>query len=261
MQNISIIAGIISPSLCLVANHFNYKKTLIITTVTYIFYVISQGILPVYLIGLSCLFFFLLKLTYNKNYLVNIIMVIIGLIFYFCLHSHMFPNVNNILITQNIILGKTGIPLNLYVNHDKALISFIALLNIYFLPKKHIKKDYISILSIILFGIVFLIFLSLLFDFIKYDFKINSILWLWGINNLLMVCVAEEVFFRLFLYNMLTKINIFGKYNILCSLVFSSLLFGLFHYAGGWLYILLSFLAGIMYCLLYSRWRIIPMGG
>jgi hypothetical protein len=51
----------------------------------------------------------------------------------------MFPKVNNILVAQNIIIGKQGTPWNLYINHDKALISFIALLNIYCLSK-NIKK-------------------------------------------------------------------------------------------------------------------------
>lgn len=250
MKDISTIAGIISPSLCLVANHFNCKKILIIITIAYLFYVISQSILPIYLIILFCFFCFLLKLANNKNYLTNISIAIISLIFYFCLQSHIFPNVHNILIASNIIIGKTGIPWNLYVNHDKVLVSFIALLNIYFLPK-NIKQNYISVLSILLFGIVSLIFLSLFAGFIKYDFKITPLLWLWGINNLFVVCVAEEVFFRLFLYNTLAKINIFGKYNNLYSLLLSSLLFGLFHYSGGWLYILLAVFAGIIYCLLY----------
>ena len=219
------------------ANHFNCRKAPILSClITYVFYLVSQGILPIYLIGLTYFLFTLLKLTYNKNYFIDISIIIIGLIFYFYLHSHMFSKVNNIFVAQNIIIGKKGIPWNLYINHDKALISFIALLNIYCISNNK-KKDYLTILAILLFGFIFLIFLSLIFGFIKYDFKIVPILWLWGINNLFMVCVAEEVFFRLFLYNRFEKITNFSKYKKLYSLLISSLLFGLFHYSGGIIYI------------------------
>lgn len=245
---IGISVFIVSLSLACFHNRNSIK---IASLIIYFLYVIYQNILPVYLICLACIFYSMVKLSCNsKNNFLNIILILIGLIFYFYLQGHIFPGVNNVLISKNILIGKTGIHWNLYVNYDKSLISFLALTKINSYQKRKVINYKYSIVAIF-FSIISIFVLSLKTNFIKYDFKIDSILLLWSINNLFMVCVAEEIFFRYFLYNAFVKLKFFNKYRILFGLLLSSLFFSLFHYSGGIIYISLAFLAGIIYCLLY----------
>ncbi len=258
MNEQCVIFGIFLATSSLIINFFSHKKILaVIGLLIYFFYLIYLNILPIYLICLTSIFYGMVKLSYNnyynKNYIFDIIFIIISLIFYFCLQSHIFPGVHNILVAKNILIGKKGIAWDLYVNHDKALVSFIALFETYDQLKSKSMNfmNYKYSMIVMLLGIVFIIVLSLITGFIKYDFKIDAVIWLWGINNLFMVCVVEEIFFRLFLYKKLLKLNIFKKYNHWIALVLSSLLFGMFHYTKGSIYMMLAFFAGIMYCLLY----------
>lgn len=251
MYNNAII-GIFITILCLSAGYFyNNKLIKMFSLIVYFFFMVYHNILPVYLICLACVFYTLVNLSCNnKNYLFNVSLILISLIFYFYLQGHIFPEVHNILIAKNILIGNTGVFWNLYVNYDKALMSFIVLIKIDDYQKSKIIS-YKHIIILLFFCIIAIFTLSLSVNFIKYDFKIAPVLWLWSINNLFMVCVAEEIFFRYFLYNMLVKLNGFKKYNNLVGLLLSSLLFGLFHYSGGIIYMVLAFLAGIIYCLLY----------
>ena len=247
------IVGVFVVIFCLGVGCIGSKNFIkIASLIIYFSYVLYENILPVYLICLACAFYGIVKLSFdNKNDLLKVFLILIGLIFYFYLQRHMIPGVNNVLIAKNISIGQTGFPWDLYVNYDKALMSFLALIKINGSQKREIINYKYSII-IILFSIIAVFVLSLKTEFIKYDFKMDSILWLWCINNLFMVCVAEEMFFRYFLYNVFVKINIFNKYgSLFFGLLFSSLLFGLFHYSGGVIYMNLAFLAGIIYCLLY----------
>ena len=78
-------------------------------------------------------------------------------------------------------------------------------------------------------------------------------MWLWALNNLFFVCVAEECLFRGLIQGSLTNLvpNIF-RWKWL-PLVVSSSLFGLDHYEGGLPYILLAAFAGIFYG--YAYWK------
>ncbi len=245
------LVEIFPAAFCIINKFFCYKKILLIASLIYFSYVVCVGILPIYLIGLTGVFYGMVKLSYSKNNLIlDKIVIIASLTFYFCLQSHLFPWVNNVLVAKNILIGKKGIPWNLYVNHDKALVFFIILF-VKYNQSKDYKINYKYCAAAMILGVMSIIFLSLSAGFIRYDFKIDPILWPWALNNLLMVCVPEEIFFRLFLYEMFIKINILNKYGNWLALFVSSLLFGMFHYSGGIIYVLLAFCAGILYCLLY----------
>ena len=71
--------------------------------------------------------------------------------------------------------------------------------------------------------------------------------WLFAINNLLFTCVAEEAFFRGFIQQAITK-----RFNSLIGLLLASLLFGIAHFAGGFLFVIFATLAGIGYGLTFA---------
>ncbi len=247
-----ILVRIFPSAFCMINKFFCYRKILLMfSLIIYFSYVVYMRILPIYLIGLAGVFYCLIYLSYSKhNFILDETVIIVSLIFYFCLQSHLFPLVNNVLLAKNILIGKEGVPWNLYVNYDKALMFFIIFF-VKYNQSKDYKVNYKYCMMVMILGVISIVFLSLKAGFIRYDFKIDPVLWPWGLNNLLMVCVPEEIFFRLFLYKMFIKINVLNKYSSWLPLFVSSLLFGMFHYAGGIIYVLLAFCAGILYCLLY----------
>lgn len=74
---------------------------------------------------------------------------------------------------------------------------------------------------------------------------------IWLLNNLLLVTLTEELFFRAYLQGglqQMCKKLPFGRTLALCG---AATLFGLAHFGGGWQWILLAGLAGIGYGLAY----------
>jgi membrane protease YdiL (CAAX protease family) len=84
--------------------------------------------------------------------------------------------------------------------------------------------------------------------YIKMDLKFPSTTFLWCINNLIFVCIAEETLFRGYIQTYLSLYA--GKY---LALLIASIGFGLLHYQGGITYILLSFVAGLFYGFSYLQ--------
>lgn len=77
--------------------------------------------------------------------------------------------------------------------------------------------------------------------------------WLWLVNNAILVCLAEEAFFRGYVQEGLAR-RLDGRYGgELTALAVGAALFGLAHFEGGPLMIVLSALAGAGYGLAYKR--------
>src|SRR6516225_11540945 len=101
--------------------------------------------------------------------------------------------------------------------------------------------------------VVLMLPIALSIHYARIDPKLPSQTWLWALNNLFFVCVAEECLFRGLIQGGLTNLvpNIF-RWKWL-PLVVSSSLFGLDHYEGGLPYILLAAFAGIFFG--YQYWK------
>ena len=77
--------------------------------------------------------------------------------------------------------------------------------------------------------------------------------WVWVFSNLLFTCTSEEAFFRGFCQkNLQEYLAAKGKNEVFAVTIVAGL-FGICHYAGGWEYVLLSFIAGIFYGLAYFK--------
>lgn len=74
---------------------------------------------------------------------------------------------------------------------------------------------------------------------------------LWLLNNLLLVTLTEELFFRVYLQGGLQRLLQRLPYASALALCIASLLFGLAHLGGGWQWALLAGIAGIGYGLAY----------
>lgn len=94
---------------------------------------------------------------------------------------------------------------------------------------------------------------ALYFQYVGIDIKPTNFFFLWAFHNLLFVCLAEEVIFRGMIQHflMLQFQNVSGGKWL--ALMLASALFGLFHFQGGWLYMLLAGIFGLFIGYAYIR--------
>jgi membrane protease YdiL (CAAX protease family) len=180
--------------------------------------------------------------------------VITSLVIISCiaLAAHLLPGFNNFQVLSNVEKSINSRPFTLYLNFDKPMILFV-LLMLY--PALLIRQKPITLfkahnsfrLSALVVFIFILIFsLAILLSLIKYDPQLPRWWWLFALNNLLLTCIIEEVFFRGFIQQKLTSLI-----NPLAGLILTSLLFGIVHFSGGFHYVILTTLAGFLYGLIY----------
>ena len=82
-------------------------------------------------------------------------------------------------------------------------------------------------------------------------FGVPQNFWLWAWGNLLVTCVAEELFFRGFLQRYLAIKWRAREWGWLAALCLTSMLFGLVHLAGGIEFAVIATVAGLFYGLAY----------
>lgn len=88
---------------------------------------------------------------------------------------------------------------------------------------------------------------------VVWDPKWPSTAWVWALNNLLLVCVAEEVLFRGFIQSGLSQQWRKWRHGPLAAIAVGAALFGLAHAGGGYAYMLLAAIAGVGYGFAYRR--------
>lgn len=190
----------------------------------------------------------------NKSYNQRIKTVITALVFMSCiaLAAHLLPGFNNLQVLSNVEKSINSMPFTLYLNFDKPMILFVLLM---LSPALLISQKPITLFkahnSFRLSALVVLVFillfgLAILLSLIKYDPQLPSWWWLFALNNLLLTCIIEEVFFRGFIQQKLTSLI-----NPLAGLILTSLLFGIAHFSGGFNYVIVATLAGFLYGLIY----------
>src|SRR3977135_2476195 len=171
------------------------------------------------------------------------------------LSNHMLPGFNNLIVFDKIQFSADSAPFTMYLNFDKTVVGIFIYL---FLLKKREavswqEKD--SFFTIKTFAILalFMLPLALATHYVRIDPKLPPQTWLWALNNLFFVCVAEEALFRGLIQGGLTKLAPNISWWKWLPLVVSSMLFGLVHYEGGLPYIVLAAFAGVFYG--YTYWK------
>lgn len=180
--------------------------------------------------------------------------VITSLVIMSCiaLAAHLLPGFNNLQVLSNVEKSINSMPFTLYLNFDKPMILFVLLLlsPALLINKKPItlfkahNRSRLSALVVLVFILLFS--LAIFFSLIKYDPQLPNWWWLFALNNLLLTCIIEEVFFRGFIQQRLTSLI-----NPLTGIILTSLLFGIAHFTGGFHYVILATLAGFLYGLVY----------
>lgn len=168
---------------------------------------------------------------------------------------HKMPGFNNEIILNKITISNISKTYTAYFNVDKIFCGLILytgtslIINERFLDKYAAKQTLLIGLACILV----LLTPALLTGYVKFNPKIPKVLPLWMLNNFLFVCFTEEVIFRGFLQNILIAWLPKSTKFVILAIVTTSIMFGLYHYRDGTIFMALSAIAGLFYGYAYFR--------
>ena len=213
--------------------------------------VLALGVCAAVLLCLACFLYFRRRLRPGAKIAVGFVILLVSLL----LGTHTLPGFKNWLILSGISLSPDAIPMNLYLNFDKALVGLF-LIGWGYKPIQTLKEWRAMLAKtapILLMTVAVLLGLCLGSGYVKVDFKWVEFSGLWLIVNLIFACVAEEALFRGFLQERLSAVLKPWKNGSILALLLTSILFGLAHFKGGTTLIVFATLAGIFYGLAYLR--------
>lgn len=171
-------------------------------------------------------------------------------------YLHIIPGFYNLCLMDKVRLCADCIPYSSYLNTDKILIGTLLLSYSHHHFSRSFKEWKRTLQDTIIplcFVVCVLLIGATLFNYIRVDFKVPSIIIPWMIVNLLFVCTAEEAFFRGFIQKELSLAFQSIKGGSWIALGIASVLFGCAHYQGGIVYVILAALAGMGYGYVYQR--------
>ncbi|MGY4489834.1 CPBP family intramembrane glutamic endopeptidase [Pseudomonas sp. TE3610] len=165
------------------------------------------------------------------------------------LAAHLLPGFDNALVIDRQVMSPDAPPFSMALNLDKPLIGFWLLLacpwTVPNTPWRQAAQATVVTLaatSAVVFG------LALAVGAVAWQPKWPANGGLWLLNNLLLVCIVEELLFRGYLQQALQR-YLPGA----MAIAITALLFGATHLAGGWQWAVLATLAGIGYGLAFKR--------
>jgi len=165
--------------------------------------------------------------------------LVVGLVI--LIFRHRLPGFRNLNVISQHQFAPDSQPFDMFLNFDKATAGLFLLLFAPFLSRS--KDDWKEALRAwgtnALLCVPLVMVGSLVLGYVRTDTKWPPYASVWMLNNLIFVCVAEEAFFRGYIQTSFTDPRV--------GLAASSLLFGLAHYAGGWMYVALATVAGFFY--------------
>ena len=173
----------------------------------------------------------------------------------FLLFFHRIPGFSNIKVFENLQICETCAPFTMYLNTEGSLIAFVLISMT--IPLAHSEKDWGLIfktsLAYLSACILVLILGALSLGYVKFEPKFPPQTFLFALNNLILVCIAEEAFFRGYIQKHLTNFCDRNSYPKYLAIIGASVLFGLRHFNSGVPMILLSPLAGLFYGAAYMK--------
>jgi membrane protease YdiL (CAAX protease family) len=179
----------------------------------------------------------------------TLFIALVAISFAIMMHYGSYVGVHNWQVVSKLALSPDAAPYSMYFTFDKFLIGlFFLWFGIFTLVQGGKWKPCLKTgFWVGCTAILVLIPLSMHLGFVKFDLKFHELFFLWAINNLLFVCVAEEALFRGLIqkFLMLRFQNMPGGKWL--ALIITSLLFAAAHFPGGMRYMALVFVAGLFY--------------
>lgn len=241
-----------------VLSFISYKASLAFGILALLLGMTKQMIQPIgalSLIIMGMITWYFSRKTIPKYF--KFLMGFILLALFFSLALHLIPGFYNILFFDKVLFSEDATPFTMYLNLDKPFIG-IFLLVFFIRPweqgRINLQQFILKVSKIYGLLILTILPISFLMGYIRFDLKLPEYTWVWMLNNLLIVCMAEEALFRGFIQNLTFKIfTPSNKIQTYIYLLIPSLLFGFAHFKGGISYIILSTMAGYFYGLSYLK--------
>lgn len=234
------------------------KKLVLWATVITTASALLQGIINLESL-LAILLLFFLSYTYfaysNLSKLVKTLLFLIIILLISGFLIHVIPGFANSLVIDKVRLSPLSCPFSMYLNFDKTIAALVIYITsgLSMLEKPLDKKSVLYTTFYLSLCAGFVSILGISTGYIKFEPKLPDILPIWVLNNLLFVCMAEEVIFRGFVQTYLKKF-LNEKTNVqTIHITITSLIFGLAHFKGGILYIILASICGWFYGYTYER--------
>lgn len=173
------------------------------------------------------------------------------------LAAHQLPWINSVLVFDAVIVSPLAAPYTLYWNYDKALAG-VLLYAVCVQPQHRVewRRTIIAIAVAVALTPILVGAPALVAKFVVLDPKWPAILVLWVPANLLVTCLAEEVFFRGLLQRYLAHaLRATIPSAGLVALVVCAAVFGIAHIGVSVTYAILATLAGLGYGAVYHATR------
>lgn len=210
---------------------------------------------PLVLLVVPILFGALYVIREGNNTLARACAHVCFLALSFLLFFHFVPGVNNFKIFDAVFVGQQCTPFTMYLNMENGMIAFPLLYLLVPVACTRVEWRQIFVATGV-YGslcVVSLMAAALGTGFVKFNMKFPTQTFWFLMNNLMLVCIIQEAFFRGYIQKYLTDWCIEYRVPKVCALVIASIIFGLRHYQSGVMMILLSTVAGLFYGGAYMR--------
>lgn len=208
------------------------------------------GVLYLMVLGLFCRLTVTEKIPTPLRALCGLI--VIGLVVLLFLHR--VPYFTNPLVFEKVYFSEHSTAYFKYWNYDKAAGGLILLAYFGQICRRAacFKSAFKSVYPAALITIGLTLSLAVCFNYIAPDFKFGTVFFLWAWGNLFFTCIAEEMLFRGMVQRYLSSISNARLYQLVI-VVLVGVLFGLAHFGGGYIYVVLATVAGIGYGYVYYK--------
>ncbi|SEE09545.1 CPBP family intramembrane glutamic endopeptidase [Pseudomonas coleopterorum] len=166
------------------------------------------------------------------------------------LGAHWLPGFDNARVLDAVFLDPEASAFTMHLNMDKPLIGFWLLLACPWTLKSGCGS-LPKVAALVLITPVIVLGSGWALDAVAWVPKWPAVFWVWAANNLLLVCIVEELFFRGYLQQGLSHLLAHRDAAATVSLLVPTALFGLSHVGAGWQWALLASIAGLGYGLCY----------
>ena len=175
---------------------------------------------------------------------------------------HVLPGFHSPKAIAAAMLSPGAAPFDLYLYFDKTVPGILIIGSAYYglIRTRHALVEATKIaMPLLLANIAVVTIAALALGYIRFAPHWSSLFWLWAFSNLFLTCLSEEAFFRGFIQRGISTALNTKRHGPVISLIISSILFGLAHFGGGWMYVLLATVAGFGYGYIFQQSKRLEM--
>jgi len=198
---------------------------------------------------------FVLTRSYQRQNSLSLLALVALLGVGVALGLHVVPGFNNHEFARALQLNEASAEFDIWFNYDKSMFG-VLVLGLLFHDQlirswSEIKRVVSLIALPILIGIPLIYLFALSMAYSHFDFTPSKLFWPWVLKNLFFTVLAEELLFRGLIQTAIEK-RVRYRYSAEIAMVIAAILFGLAHFAGGFEYVILATVAGLLYGYTYK---------